>query len=128
ARDQSPDDHRIFQGLARIEAAAGDLDAAEETLRRGLEAIAEGDAEGRIQLLWSLAETKIDAGDHDEAGKVIAELREADVRPGLLDYLEGKVRIGEGRWREAIDALRDARTLLTGQAELTYQIDLLLGA
>jgi tetratricopeptide (TPR) repeat protein len=127
ARDQAAKDARVYQGLARIESAAGNAEDAVAVLRSGLGAIGDDDAEGRLQLLWSLADAEIDAGRFDEARQIIAELKEINLRPGLQDFLEGKVRAGEGRWRDAVAALRNARTLLTNQPELTYQIDLLLG-
>ncbi|WP_169978972.1 tetratricopeptide repeat protein [Tautonia rosea] len=127
ARTQAPEDVRVAQGLARLAMLDNDSEAAIASLQQGLDTISEDDTEARVQLLFSLAETLVDAGRFDEAREHFSDLRRNNIRPGLLDFLEGKAHIAEGNWREGISSLANARTSLIDQDELTYQIDLLLG-
>ena len=128
ARDRAPGDPRAYLGLARVEAAAGHAEEAASILGEGLEALEEDEEYGRFQLLWELADLRINDGRYREAERVIDELRAAGARPEFLGFLEGRILAGEGRWREAITRLEAARTRLTDQAELAYRIDLVLGA
>jgi predicted Zn-dependent protease len=128
ALSQEPDDFRIYQGLARLTARDGDPDDVSAIYRAGLDALPEDDAEGRAQLLWNMADAQIDAGRFDEARDLFADLRKASIRPGLVEFLEGKTRVAEGNWRDAVAALTGARTQLADRDDLTYQIDLLLGS
>ncbi len=128
ALERSPDDPAVYLLRARVEIADGHSEQAVAVLRRGIEALAEGGTDGRILLLWELADLQINEGRLEDAEGVIEELRAAKIRPEFLEFLGGRLLAGRGRWREAISRLEAARTKLIGQDDVTYQIDLLLGA
>ena len=79
-------------------------------LREGIDALDEEEQEARHSCSGPWPNLKVDPGRFAEAREIIEELRETVCRPGCLEYLEGRLRLAEGRWREAIATLENART------------------
>jgi len=116
---------RFYEALAALEKRAGRPTEGVAALRKGLVAVPDW-----ADLQWGVADLLIQAGKLDEATEAITRLRgRKEMRPEMLDYLEGRVGASRGRWAEAIPLLEKARALLAGTpafADLTIQADLLL--
>jgi tetratricopeptide (TPR) repeat protein len=123
ARELHPKNSRLLQSLATVEMRSGRSDEAIACLRRGLDL-----APGNTDLLWQLGDLLIEAGKPTEANEVIEQLREADVAPALIEYLQATALAKEQRWSEAVKLLERARPLLVLSPELTTEADLALSA
>ena len=103
--DRHPEVVRFYELLATLENRAGRPAEGLAALHRGLVA-----APDRADLQWGVAESLIQAGKLDEASEAITRLRgREDMRTEMLDYLEGRVSAGKGRWAEAMPLLEKAR-------------------
>ncbi len=114
-------DARFPQALARLSLRAGKHREAVELLRQSLAVVPD-----RAEDVWSLADVLIDVGELAEARGLVARLRDAGSSPALIDYLEARALIREGRWAPATETLERARPLLAREPELAKHADLLL--
>jgi tetratricopeptide (TPR) repeat protein len=120
-----PRDWRMSMTLGWLERKTGHLREAEACLRRGVESAAVQTA--RLQLLWALAEVIIDGGNWAEAKALRERLGNEGLQPVLLDYLDARIGVAEGKWFDAVKKLERLYPLLEGKTELASQADLLLG-
>jgi tetratricopeptide (TPR) repeat protein len=112
-----------YEYLAGVERREGNLDAALEVLRRGLQKTPRSNS-----LSWSLAYELVQRGDLDEAQQQIQELakRGSELEGGRLDLLRAIILVREGEWRLAADKLESARPFFTKNLDLTIRTDYLL--
>jgi tetratricopeptide (TPR) repeat protein len=119
-----PDDPRIYQALATLEARSGKRAEAVQIARRGLRATP---PDNRYELLWTLANLLIDGGEVAEARKTIGEIHQYTGWTPSVDYLEARCLIAQERWPEAAGALERVRGALKSAPGLQLQADLYLG-
>jgi tetratricopeptide (TPR) repeat protein len=120
-----PRSWRLSAALAWIERKTGRTQEAQACLRRGIDASPE--QEGRLQLLWALAEEVIEQGDWTEAKRLYERLAKEGVQPDLLKFLDARITAAEGKWPEAVTKLEALYPLLEAKPELALQADLILG-
>jgi tetratricopeptide (TPR) repeat protein len=113
---------RVYAALAALESAEGKRDEAAKYLRQGLAALP-----GQPDLLWNLANLLIHQGNLNEAEKVVAQVRAADIPHLQVAYLEAALQFKSGEWLKASKSLEAIRPLVTDSRDLTVQCDLLLG-
>jgi tetratricopeptide (TPR) repeat protein len=114
----------FYLALAATEMHGGQVNEAIACVRQGL-----GKAqtqEQQNQLRFALADLLIEIGRWHEAEVLIAELRQAELYGGFLDYLEGHLLAKQERIQDARPALERARAYLQKLPELVSQIDLYL--
>lgn len=136
--DSASSDASLTEAIAQVELQAGNDEFARTTLKDEIARLearptAQRTPQQQIDLArlnWNLTNLTIDAGLYDEARALIdANFRKSMLLPGFVDVLDGRVLFGEGKWREAIEVLEDARVKLAGSQEgILNQIDLILGA
>jgi tetratricopeptide (TPR) repeat protein len=117
-------DAQLYLRLAAVEAQDGKPDQAVTCLRQGLERVP-GQAE-QTELRWELANALVDAGQAEEASATARRLPKAHLRPGLLDYFNARLLMGEKKWLEAARLLEGAFPLLTADPRMAQQVGLLL--
>jgi tetratricopeptide (TPR) repeat protein len=147
ARTRAPDEVEVLLAAADLERLRDNPAEARRLLERGLERenkrVTQGTVDlARFQLLWHLtnllldgkkvgdgaaAVRKFDEADRPEVERLIDQVRRTNASPASADYLEGRLRMAQGNWREAVVCLERARPLLTSPPELANQIDLQLG-
>jgi tetratricopeptide (TPR) repeat protein len=100
---------------------------AKKTIERGLAAIP-----GSFDLRWVKCETMlgdpIDEAKAKEITTAIAELRELEPKPELVQFLESRLAFAQKRWIEAAQGFEKAAPLLARDRVVGRQTLLLLGA
>ncbi|HEV3162523.1 MAG TPA: tetratricopeptide repeat protein [Isosphaeraceae bacterium] len=107
-----PRNAELYQNLAELELGDGRTEDAAACLLQGARAVPDD-----LDLKWTLADVLVQVGKVDDALKVLDELRKAAVRPELLAYLDGRLRMGRGEWSRAIKSFEEARPELAAQRE-----------
>lgn len=121
-----PEDRRVYQAQARLEALEGkpeSRDRAVRCLNRGLAAVP---ASAQGDLLWTKANLLLDDDKADhlvEAGKAVEQLRKAGTSPAGADYLSARALARKNQWSEAARLFERARPQLAGAPELLLKID-----
>ncbi len=120
-----PKDDRMYQSLASVEAMSGRPEEAVKVLERGFVSLPAKD-----NLLWNQTELLVQMKRTDEARAAIAQLRKKDnVFQPVVDLLEARLLLDEGRRAEAVPLLERTRALMSAVpalGELVKQADLLL--
>jgi tetratricopeptide (TPR) repeat protein len=126
-----PQEPRLYRQLAALELQAENHDAALACLRDGIKAIP-GRTQGELR--WTLANLLLDQGQAEEARQEIVRLEKGGYGPAALDFLNARLLVGEGQWKQAAQLFERARTTLETlttpdrDSELFLtQTDLLLG-
>jgi tetratricopeptide (TPR) repeat protein len=119
-----PLDARLYRALAMLELSASRRDRAILTLEDAVRVIKGSE---RFNLLWDLANLRIDGGDMQQASKVIADIGQSQPTPGAVDYLNARKHMAAGDWAEAARTFEQVRPLLEVSPELIAQVDLQLG-
>ena len=117
-----PDVVQMYTTLADVELRSGDRDAAVAALRRGLQATNE-----HPQLLWSMANLLIDAGQLDEASQYVDKLSAAEYPEALVGYLRSRIEFNRGNWHVAREGFGRVRGTLTAWPDLVKQVDYWMG-
>jgi tetratricopeptide (TPR) repeat protein len=122
-----PDDARFSTSLARLELWSGGEHraAAAQQLRAALK-----EAKDDPETLWELADLFIDAGEKEDAQKVIERLPATGIDQIAIDFLKARLLAVEGRTGEAVDQMercRAASASRSGLAFLSRKMNLLLG-
>ncbi len=118
-----PQEIRLYQALARLEAAAGRRDQAVAVLRRGA-AVKDIPPIDQAELLWTLANLLLDEEQVDQAAEVLTELRKANLTAAGNDFLRGRMLIVKKSWADAARLLESARTRSETSPELIDPLDL----
>jgi tetratricopeptide (TPR) repeat protein len=119
---EHPTEARLYQAWSRLELAANKRDEAMQRLEAGLK-----EMPGRLELLWDLANLRIDAGEVDEARSLIGRLGRGTTTPAVGDYLQARLLIHDGRWFEAARLLERVRGEIDNLApDLLFQVNLYL--
>ena len=93
----------MADALVWLERRAGRLDEAEKCLRSAIDAT--NDPHGKNELLWNLADLLIDRGRWQDAPQLIDQVREQQVLPEAIQYLQARIEASKGRWIEAATEL-----------------------
>jgi tetratricopeptide (TPR) repeat protein len=125
-RKKFPEDGRFSMALARIELRVGNerKPAAAEQLRETLKS-----APNDLETLWTIADLFIDAGDLDDARKLMTRLPTLNAPPAALDFLNARLLAASGKTGEAVDSLERCRaggTAREGMSFLNHKMNLLL--
>lgn len=81
-------------------------------LRKGIDA-----SPGDVTLKWTLGDVLILLGKFDESAQILEELRKEGIRPELLDYLEGRMKVAQGDLPHAVKILETAQAGLAAQRD-----------
>ena len=119
-----PKNWQMSDALASAERQTGHAEEAKTCLQRGIDAAV--DPHGRNELSWVLADLLIDQHRWAEASRVIDNMERRDVLPKRLQYLQARIKAGEGQWIEAAKDLEAIYPWLWQQPALAYQADILL--
>jgi cellulose synthase operon protein C len=123
ARTLLPNDERGYRGLATVAAQRQDFDTAIAVLREGL-----AGQPGQPSLLRMLGDVLLQANRLDEADETIRTFVQThgDKRPAV-GLLQARLLMAQNRWLPAKQKLDAVRPLVAESAQLTRQVDLLLG-
>jgi tetratricopeptide (TPR) repeat protein len=147
ALQRAPETVEVLLAAADLERLLHHRSAALKHLRRGLELqqqaaphqVAEG---SRYQLLWQLTNLLLDSladekkspeernNDGIEVVQRIGQLRRLKGTGNAADFLEGRLRLLERRWAEAVVLLERCRPALAAQPEMrgvVNQVDIFIG-
>lgn len=126
-----PQEPRLYRQQAALELQAEKPDAALACLREGVKAIT---TRSQGELRWTLANLLLDREQPNEARQEIARLEKGGYATAALDYLNARLLVGEGQWKQAAALFERSRTTLESIAALDRdseqfltQIDLFLG-
>lgn len=117
-----PKEARLYLFLSGLEHRQPDLEKSIAILRQGLESLP-----GHLELLWTLADRLIEKGEVEEAGDIMAKLRQEAPVFAPLDYLESCVLARHGEWLPAARLLERTHPQLIRWPRLRLQAELLLG-
>jgi tetratricopeptide (TPR) repeat protein len=118
--EANPAEPEMYQSAARIELADRKPEAATQILKNGLQVIP-----GSPDLLFSLAQLQLDSGNLVEAEELVAELNSRKFREAPMRYLEARVLVSKGQWRQAATLLEQSRAMFDRSNELLRQADFL---
>lgn len=118
-----PKEEDIYRGLAIVAQQRGDKKAAKQHLKAGLEKVPES-----LVLLVSLLQTQVEEPDVAGARETLKTIKKLDFVPPVVLMYEGQLLAIEGKWKEAIPKLTEARTKLQHLPGAVSQVDMLLGA
>jgi tetratricopeptide (TPR) repeat protein len=92
----------MYLALAALEGVEGKLEEAISWLRQGIDQLPSSS-----DLKVRCAELLIQTGRVSEAEQTLEAVRQSgDLVPGVVDLIEGQVRVAQGRWTEALGALK----------------------
>ncbi len=81
---------------------------------------------GDVDLLWNLAQLEAESGKYDVVRDVVAELRGKKFDEAAIRYLEARLLIADGKWREAVQFIENSRSIFDRNGDLLKQVDFLL--
>jgi len=119
-----PKNWHMSAALASVERQTGHAEEAKTCLQRGIDAAV--DPHGRHELSWALADLLIDQHRWAEAGRVIDSMDRREVLPEPLQYLQARIKAGQGQWIEAAKDFEAIYPALLRQPALAYQANILL--
>jgi tetratricopeptide (TPR) repeat protein len=111
-----------YKLLAEAQEHTGKYSKAIETLKQGADAT-RGTFAG-LDLLWTLADVQIIAGNFKDAEQNIKELRADGFSPPMVDFLEGAIAINEQNWPKAERLFKDSvipRTVDSPNVSVRYR-------
>ncbi len=115
----------FYSGLAGLERAKGNFDAALAQIERGLKAV---DERQRPFLLLDKIDLQIDAKNLAGAEESIKELeREVDIKLPEVEFYEARILAERQQWLPASRILEEVRPKLAGKERMRMQVDMLLG-
>jgi tetratricopeptide (TPR) repeat protein len=118
-----PQEPRLYRQQAALELQADKPDAALACLREGVKAIT-GRKQGELR--WTLANQLLDRERPDEARQEIERLEKGGYATAALDYLNGRLLVGEGQWKKAAVLFERARAALETTASTDRESELFL--
>ncbi len=118
---QNPQNVAAYRALASMALARGEPEAAAQRIRDGLVAVPNNQA---LQLF--LADLQLQRNDVEGVRETLRSLDTAGLRHDLVDYLDSRRLLGEGRWLAAMRRLETIRPLLADLPAVVQQIDLML--
>jgi tetratricopeptide (TPR) repeat protein len=118
---KDPSEGRFASKLCALALRRQDPDEAERLLRQGLD-----QSPHNPILLWDLTDLMIARGRVEAAQQLMTEMLAVNVRPGLIDYLRGRILIREQQWHQAAASFLRAKNNLAESARLSAQADIFL--
>lgn len=119
--EANPNDPDLYAMAAQVEVAANQPAAAMQILKDGLNMIP-----GDPELLFNLAVLQLDSGKVPESEDLIVELKSRKFREAPVRYLEARVLVAKGQWRQAVTLLEQSRALFDRSKEFLKQADFLI--
>jgi cellulose synthase operon protein C len=120
AIEANPSRSELYGIAAQIELAAKRPQAAILILKDGLRAIP-----GSPELLVELAQLHLNSGELPEAEELIVELKILQFSEAPIRYLEARVLVAKGQWRQAVTLLENSRALFDRSKDFLKQADFL---
>lgn len=118
----APERPDVYSVYAAIQSAKGQLPAAVKTLE---EAASKVKDKGLIY--WTLANMHVDASRFAEAEKTIKDLEGISYPRAQIEFLRGRVLVGQQQWFQAARKLESVRPDVANSPDLVKQVDFLLG-
>ena len=115
----APLDSRFYIGLAGLNSEAGDTEGAVEVLRQGVARLGKD-----TELKWLFCDALVDTDGNAEASQIIQQLKDAKHPKHLIDFLQGRLLLGQGDWLASIPYFESARIGLVGNPDLCKRCDL----
>ncbi|HEX3997312.1 MAG TPA: tetratricopeptide repeat protein [Pirellulales bacterium] len=114
-----PTNVSMYRQWAILKSTEGKLGDAATQVEAGLKRMPDNP-----ELLWMLCEIKLQQRDVAGARATLGALRNTKYAKPLIDLMDGRVLLFEGKWREAAQEFERLRPLLAQSPENTKQIDL----
>ena len=118
-----PREPELYQAMADLKLRAGDRPAAIEALSRGLDKLPKS-----ADLLALQIELRIDDNQMDMAETQTQELRQLAPTSPLVDYLQARLAVTQGRWPIAAPLLVRCRKDIAPSSAWAPRVDTLLGS
>ena len=119
-----PEDFRFYLALSDVELREQNSEAAVALMDEGLKAVPKGDS---AVLLLKKAELLLRTGDVKAVRDAVEEMRTARFAPEYIQYMEGQILVSQGKWFEALKALRALQTKFSNHPHLAIQINFQIG-
>ena len=117
----NPTEPELYSSAAQIELLAKQPEAAIQILKDGLKTIS-----GNRDLLFNLAQLQLESGNLREGEELIAELKILKYREAPMRYLDARVLVIKGQWRQAATLLEESRAIFDRNKEFLRQADFLI--
>ena len=114
-----PLDSRFYIGLAGLKSEANDTNGAVEVLRQGASRLSKD-----MELKWLFGDALADSNGNAEALQIVQELKEAKYPKHFIDFLQGRILLGQGDWLAAVPFFESARIGLVTNPDLSKRCDL----
>jgi tetratricopeptide (TPR) repeat protein len=130
ATEVKKDDWRAYSLLSRLHLSSGNPDEALKVLNQGVAETKQSPM--YLELLWQAGKLSIDLEKEPskpETQKIIKEMQTAKGPNALIQFLQSRVEIAQGRWRAAraiLEAIRPDPAVIRNP-ELLSQVDFLIG-
>lgn len=117
--DVAPLDSRFYIGLSGLKSEANDTKGAVEVLRQGVARLSKD-----LELKWLFGDALADSNGTAEASQIVQQLTEAKYPKHFIDFLQGRILLGQGDWLASIPYFESARVGLVSNADLSKRCDL----
>lgn len=123
AIEANPKVFELYRTAAQIQLQAGQGELAMQMLRDGLKA-----NPGQPDLMWSIAQLELTAGNRETVPQIITELRALKYAEAPIRFLEARVLLSQGEWRQAAELIESSRAFFDRNDDLLKQADYLLAS
>ena len=113
-----PKNVAMYRQWAVLKSTENKLNEAVDEVQKGLKLLP-----GNPDMLWILCEVEL-KHDLPAAREALAQLSKTNYKKPLVDLMEARILLFEGKWREAALMFERLRPLLAQSAEHTKQIDI----
>lgn len=122
--EHHPENARMYRSIAYVAARQDGFEASLEWYRKGIEATSSFE---QLDLQFAKARALINADRLKEAKETVAKLKKEEFFPKpYLDFLEARMLVSEQKWYPASEALKQVRPTLTGNTELSLELNMML--
>ncbi len=116
-----PKNVSMYRQWAVLKSTENKLGEAEAEVEQGMKVLPDNP-----DMLWILCEIKLQQHDIAGARKTLDTLRKTKYPTQLVDLMDARILLFEGKWREAAQEFERLRPLLASSPEHTKQVDLYL--
>jgi cellulose synthase operon protein C len=122
-KQKYPDDARFYQALAGMAMQSEKFDEALQIVDEGLKAVPGQKGQG---LLLFKADLQFLDNKISDVRDTMEAMRKAHFRPDLIDFIDARIMLSQGKWNDAAKALQRLRPKLAEFGGLGPQMDIQL--
>ena len=116
------DNEQMYEFAAKVEILDKKTASAQEILEKGIREV-----RNPFNLLWLKINILIDNNELDKAAQGIKTMKENNIRPGYIAYLEGLISYKKEDWKGALEKFTEARPVISGNRNFARQLEFFAG-